>query len=590
MTPKLKDIKVDLILDVGQGLMEVEKPHFTGVVQRPKGFSGNSDTIVWYVKNGSPFRLDGPAVMTFDKNGNCTDEQYWLDGAKYSKEAWEKKKLEQQKSKFEKFDELEPDLRLGYADPIPPDFTGTILIKYSDGYVFYHYKNGNAHNESGPAKIKFDLDGDLKNEKYYLGGRFYDTKENWEKCKQTMLAAPKFDELEPDLRIDYNGKVPNKFTGTALIKFSDAYVFSYFKDGLMHNESGAARLRFGLANKNHAFMDQEYYLDGQWIQNEENWKKAMAKKVPETQPTFPKSKPNLSEVAKEMWDLRGPYLEALDKLVKCRTGIGTGNAGFVTYSKDFSGVASLTRDNGTVVYNHVLKGKLHNQNGPAVIEIDKDSIVLRAENWYDGCKQLGCEVDVYQFVAYMKWLIDVAAGRSTNTNTKAEKQMANKIVTTVKSDASKTAYRMAANKTVKMARGFLVETMTTKMGHKGAAKRNAAAKLEEFFASPYGDAAISLLIGSLLPLVQDKIPANHAKKVAVLAEEFRVRGMTVVGDEFVEMLTGPLAGMLMGGLKDVFGSLDEPEAVRVDVGSDALAEQMENEGSGVIPMNRAATR
>ncbi len=181
----------------------------------------------------------------------------------------------------------------------------------------------------------------------------------------------------------------------------------------------------------------------------------------------------------------------------------------------------------------------------------------------------------------------ILAGSGSFT-TKDNSQMAltktstvtDKVLTTVKSDMHKTGYRLAANKTTKLVRGAIVEGMTTKMGLKGASKKATGTKLEEFFSSPYGEAMISLVIGSLLPLVQDKIPGNHGSKVEKLAEEFRVRGFTVVGDELVDLLTGPAMGMLSNGLKDILNTVESPaELIRVD----AMAAPVPNEEAEELP-------
>jgi len=155
----------------------------------------------------------------------------------------------------------------------------------------------------------------------------------------------------------------------------------------------------------------------------------------------------------------------------------------------------------------------------------------------------------------------------SNNETKSSSKTS-AIIQTAKSDLSKTGYRITANKISKMISTFLAETIANRSGMKGASKKNFISTMENFFASPYGNAMISVVIGSLLPLAKNNIPGISQDKIEALSEEFRVRGLTTVGDELLDVITGPLAQGLLMGITSAMQSMEEPASlVRVETDS-----------------------
>lgn len=165
----------------------------------------------YWCRNGKLHRLDGPARVEL----NTDDHSYYIEGAFYTKEAWETKIKEmglkvsnnevKKTYKDTKIGDITPEGHLKVKHWLDKGghsfFTGSVID--SNGFVCY-YVNGKEHREDGPSYINTEnLESHIKEcwvqnglihredgpawieangtERYVLKGTFYRDKEAWEK-------------------------------------------------------------------------------------------------------------------------------------------------------------------------------------------------------------------------------------------------------------------------------------------------------------------------------------------------------------------------------------------------------------------------
>ena len=150
----------------------------------------------------------------------------------------------------------------------------------------------------------------------------------------------------------------------------------------------------------------------------------------------------------------------------------------------------------------------------------------------------------------------------------------NKVVEMVKTDAEEALYRVTANQLTQAVNAALIDILK----EKGANKRDIT-KFKAFLESKYGLALVGILLGYIienvpLPMFQEN------DKIKKLAEEFRINGMAVIGNELIGTLMDKIGGKAFEALEKlpatkarIVDSVDEgaafPEKEKVVVGAGA---------------------
>jgi antitoxin component YwqK of YwqJK toxin-antitoxin module len=97
----------------------------------------------WFNKNSEYNRVDGPAYIRYNENGNIDLEYYYLNGKIHRED-------------------------------------GPASIQYYENgniQCEYYYLNGEVHREDGPAVIGYNENGNICTESYYINGKYYSKKD-----------------------------------------------------------------------------------------------------------------------------------------------------------------------------------------------------------------------------------------------------------------------------------------------------------------------------------------------------------------------------------------------------------------------------
>lgn len=154
------------------------------------------------------------------------------------------------------------------------------------------------------------------------------------------------------------------------------------------------------------------------------------------------------------------------------------------------------------------------------------------------------------------------------SSTLSPKTVASEFLATLKSDGKEAAKRTAARKLTKIAQEFLVNLMTS--GVKGKQLATMKDSIRENLNTEHGKAVLGITMGSILPQFKQMLPEKHHSLVDEMSTEFRVEGLSVVGDIVTEFVTGPAFSMLQSSVVGVFEDLST-ENPKVRVAGDLTA-------------------
>ena len=332
----------------------------------------------------------------------------------------------------------------------------------------------------------------------------------------------------------------------------------WFRNGIRHNIYGPA-----ITWKDGCKSEPSYYIDGKHYETKEAWHEARIK-------WFVEQSSGDSHVKVGHW---------ADKLGKKEfTGSVIDEDGVICYYKE----GKYHREGGLPAWiNPVSKvaewlenGEAHNLNGVS----STNSNNYRVEgNWYSTEEEWRKAVKAYRAKHSVKQenlqnhescgtnndvrdgdlmvespaIKDIAA----ETTTLAKGNKKNMSSMNLKDEAIEAAYRVAVTQIRKMIQGFLADQMAK--GARGKkAQENARSAAMAFFSSELGAAILCGVIGSLLPMISDKLPEKYTVHLDRLAKEFRVDAMTTAGNELIELLKGS-AGSLMDGVSATLDTLDK---------------------------------
>lgn len=343
----------------------------------------------------------------------------------------------------------------------------------------------------------------------------------------------------------------------------------WFLDGKRHNVYGPA-IKWGKQRDG----EEEYWIDGVYFPTKEEWKK-------ERTEYFLKLSEKDNHIKVNYYG---------DKIGdKSFTGSVIDNDGTVCYFKN----GKIHREGGLPAYicpqtnqiqwfeNH----KLHNLNGPALNDsyfVEEESYKTEAE-WRKAVKAYREKHSVKQEN------LQNHSGCGTNSDvrdgdpmvvlspsskgiqpTEKEKEKKNMSSMNLKDEAIEAAYRVAVTQIRKMIQSFLADQMAK--GARGKkAQENARSAAMAFFSSDLGAAILCGVIGSLLPMISDKLPEKYTVHLDRLAKEFRVDAMTTAGNELIELLKGS-AGSLMEGVSATLDTLDKQTSMEIEEKSESTQE------------------
>lgn len=147
--------------------------------------------------------------------------------------------------------------------------------------IEHHFNdNGELHNETGPALIRYDSEGNITDEYYYFNGKFH--RENGPACVSKLNSTmefwyhhgqlhrddgPAIQEIREDGTIGYetwyqNGQV-HRQNGPAHIKYdqnSQITYEEYYKNGLLHREEAPA-----IAKYHNGILQEVWYMQNDRI-------------------------------------------------------------------------------------------------------------------------------------------------------------------------------------------------------------------------------------------------------------------------------------------------------------------------------------
>jgi hypothetical protein len=222
-------------------------------------------------------------------------------------------------------------------------------------------------------------------------------------------------------------------------------------------------------------------------------------------------------------------------------------------------------------------GNIHNENGPAVRKIDsKYDRVLSEEHYKHGMRHnpKGAAVTKFEYESFFSNKSKIVKEYFLNGLGYSEEEYQNildKKTSTIKTknktktmkDKLKAAgTRIATRKLVKGLQNLLADQMTKNI--KGAKTRSAAKEgILSFLESEAGKGALGILLGTVLPQAKSlPMLEKYGDKIDLVAEEFQIEGMAVVGEVAVDALADlvePATALLSAYME----SITAEEQVRV---------------------------
>lgn len=125
--------------------------------------------VIYKNKDEQLHRIDGPAYISFYKNGQPRCKEWWVDGRKHNT-----------------------------TGPAIKGFYSNGNLKHEVFYI-----DGKRHNTSGPAAKFYFESGNLELERYWIDGKQL-SKEDWEKATKPALLAPQSISIE--FKVFVNGR------------------------------------------------------------------------------------------------------------------------------------------------------------------------------------------------------------------------------------------------------------------------------------------------------------------------------------------------------------------------------------------------
>lgn len=122
----------------------------------------------------------------------------------------------------------------------------------------------------------------------------------------------------------------------------------------------------------------------------------------------------------------------------------------------------------------------------------------------------------------------------------------------VKSDAREVSKRVAVKKTTQLVSAVLAKAVAP-----GDAKNKKVAStrksVQEALETENGKALVSILLGSMVPTFEEKIPEKHRELAKEIAQEARVQGEVALANNVLDSIASPIFQSLLDGVK---GALD----------------------------------
>lgn len=188
-------------------------------------------------------------------------------------------------------------------------------------------------------------------------------------------------------------------------------------------------------------------------------------------------------------------------------------------------------------------GNIHRIDGPAIETIDETIIKNCYGNewdryWIDGdSTNLESYWNTNKFL-WVKWQNKMAGAVPQKTTVPAlENKETKQIPAFLATDLGVTAKRVAVKKTGQLLQKVVVDFLASNKS--GEEKNKAVAQVSALLSTEDGRAAFSILIGAILPLLNQKLPEQYHPILDIFSQEFRVEGLTHFAVEFVDYLMGP---------------------------------------------------
>jgi hypothetical protein len=186
-------------------------------------------------------------------------------------------------------------------------------------------------------------------------------------------------------------------------------------------------------------------------------------------------------------------------------------------------------------------GNIHRIDGPAIETIDETIIKNFYANEFDPYWIDGDYTDSEEKWKRNKFLWEKWQNRMVSTSVVPQKVFASKetkqIPAFLATDLGVTAKRVAVKKTGQLLQKVVVDFLASNKS--GEEKNKAVAQVSALLSTEDGRAAFSILIGAILPLLNQKLPEQYHPILDIFSQEFRVEGLTHFAVEFVDYLMGP---------------------------------------------------
>ena len=484
-------------------------------------------TKFWY-KEGKFHREDGPAIEL--SNGT---KEWYFDGERCSEEEYNVKMNKEKFYTKEEFDKLSVDNQTGcvkYADGDKHWYKEGKLhredgpaVEFSDGDKHW-YKEGKLHREDGPAvecdngykawykeDIRHREDGPAieysnGSKAWYLDGKACSEKEYKAKVSESNIVytEEEFFKLPKD-----------KQTGCVKYANGDKH---WYKEGKCHREDGPA-IEYANGYK-------EYWLEDKFFSEELFKQHCIINTIPTP------IKDSIMNAPEKIWSVREFNELPTDE----RTGKFVFSSGTTSYYR---------------------KGQLHRTDGPAIIDgtytayffngikfdskesIDKllnEARALPNQNettnatsvpsgdvsgHYEAAVQIGRKEILAQEDAKFFAAVTAAGVAVTTASTSQS------LVQMLKSDFTKASYRVGATQLTKITKNVIIKLLSNKNLDSERMK-----VIRELLDSELGSSFIATILGYTLTYAPKISDDPRAK---VMANEFRVKGMEILGNEIVNV-------------------------------------------------------
>lgn len=566
---------------------------YTGTVRYPSGLTQK-------LHNGIKHCFDGPAVIF--SNGI---EQWWVDGIRLDPRA--------QTDLIDSF--LKLGKKINFINPAPEE------EYYKEEYPFEEMKDG--WNYSSYDKAFFFIkdgkpcnpDGDPG--KYDLTetqAEFWEEEQGLFLYKDELHAHLKQKKFAKDSNLQWfssMANIPNNFSGGAFIDYKQIS----FKNGKIHNEDEAAVIHYdkhmGLTGS------YQYWLEGKMYASKKTWETKLAKLKKEKEVTEALNSPlvKLRTLASRLAGAHDPILTENDRVPTDRRSITIheGKERVVVRNYTNGNYHSLTdaayieynSDGAKTVERYWIEGKVYKtadewleaveaykataDRAKEKIDIAQEiSVKLGSEEYAkDLSKTLARRgftskrLDIYvsevrkqreQQIEEIKEKnkkerVEIIARNAADEHKPKTKEgweliTDSKVIPVIKSDLSQAGKRIAAKQFLKLAKNYIVKSLS-----KGNSK--AEANLDKFFATNQGLILLNGMMAVVLPAMETVIPENWKGLYKEICKEYRVEAMASGGELLLDAVFASNLSSLKEESEEVF------EKLRVDISEEAKASEPE---------------